>query len=206
MPKLNDRVQGKYQGQSGGRNWFDGVVTAVHEDGTCDLLYDDGDYEERVAPRFIKVIDRSKPFKILPQPLGKGEYTAEKDIHERRNILTTWAKLTAATLGSATMLRLDEPYQDKRPYSQSLEAGTYLFHAFPGSKATLDGGLKPMSFAKGSFVEKLDGQCFFNASMMGAFEHVYDNHSSAIIAKGGLSIAALGPGVADDYYAHVAGK
>jgi len=55
-PKLGDRVRGKYQGQIGGRNWFDGVVTAVHEDGTCDLQYDDGDYEERVAPRFIKVI------------------------------------------------------------------------------------------------------------------------------------------------------
>ncbi|KOO30675.1 hypothetical protein Ctob_004978 [Chrysochromulina tobinii] len=53
-PKLGDRVRGKYQGQIGGRNWFDGVVTAVHEDGTCDLQYDDGDYEERVAPRFIK--------------------------------------------------------------------------------------------------------------------------------------------------------
>jgi hypothetical protein len=55
-PKLGDRVRGKYQGQIGGRNWFDGVVTAVHEDGTCDLQYDDGDYEKRVAPRFIKVI------------------------------------------------------------------------------------------------------------------------------------------------------
>ena len=55
-PKLGDRVRGKYQGQMGGHNWFDGVVTAVHEDGTCDLHYDDGDYEERVAPRFIKVI------------------------------------------------------------------------------------------------------------------------------------------------------
>ena len=51
-----DRVQGKYQGQIGGQNWFDGVVRAVHEDGTCDLHYDDGDYEERVGPRWIKVI------------------------------------------------------------------------------------------------------------------------------------------------------
>jgi len=63
-----------------------------------------------------------------------------------------------------------------------------------------------MSFAKGSCVVKLDGQCWFNASMMGALEHVFDKHSSAIIAKGGLSIVAIGPGVANDYYAHVAGK
>ena len=55
-PKLGDRVRGKYQGQIGGRNWIDGVVTAVLEDGTCNLHYDDGDFEERVAPRFIRVI------------------------------------------------------------------------------------------------------------------------------------------------------
>ena len=54
-PMLGDRVRGKYQGQIGGRNWFDGVVTAVHEDGTCNLHYDDGDFEERVGPRWIKV-------------------------------------------------------------------------------------------------------------------------------------------------------
>eukprot|EP00900_Chrysochromulina_parva_P011624 jgi/Chrpa1/20462/Chrysochromulina_OHIO_Genome00003074-RA len=59
-PKLGDRVRGKYQGQIGGHNWFDGVVTAVHEDGTCDLHYDDGDHEERVAPRFIKTIAKEE--------------------------------------------------------------------------------------------------------------------------------------------------
>eukprot|EP00900_Chrysochromulina_parva_P025810 jgi/Chrpa1/7863/Chrysochromulina_OHIO_Genome00016453-RA len=58
--EVGDRIQGKYQGQIGGRNWFDGVVTAVHEDGTCDLHYDDGDHEERVAPRFIKTIAKEE--------------------------------------------------------------------------------------------------------------------------------------------------
>jgi hypothetical protein len=66
-PKVGDRIQGKYQGQIGGRNWYDGVVTAVHEDGTCDLHYDDGDHEERVAPRFIKVI-ASAMDAPLPRP------------------------------------------------------------------------------------------------------------------------------------------
>ena len=66
-PKVGDRIQGKYQGQIGGRNWYDGVVTAVHEDGTCDLHYDDGDYEERVAPRFVKVI-ASAMDSPLPRP------------------------------------------------------------------------------------------------------------------------------------------
>ena len=39
-----------------GLNWFDGVVRAVHEDGTCDLHNNDGDYEEQVAPQFVKFL------------------------------------------------------------------------------------------------------------------------------------------------------
>jgi hypothetical protein len=47
-----------------------------------------------------------------------------------------------------------------------------------------------MSFANGALLVKLDGQCWFDASMMGApLEHVYDNHLSAIACKGGGSIA-----------------
>ena len=44
-----------------GLNWFDGVVRAVHEGGTCDLHNDDGDYEEQVAPldetQLVKLLD-----------------------------------------------------------------------------------------------------------------------------------------------------
>jgi hypothetical protein len=39
-----------------GLNWFDGVVRAVHEDGTCELHNNDGDYEEQVAPQFVKLL------------------------------------------------------------------------------------------------------------------------------------------------------
>jgi len=78
-PKVGDRIQGKYQGQIGGRNWYDGVVTAVHEDGTCDLHYDDGDHEERVAPRFIKVI-ASAMDAPLPRPPSR---TASLDAQPR---------------------------------------------------------------------------------------------------------------------------
>lgn len=49
------QVQGKYQGDIGGVNWFPGVVTAARDDGTYDLLYDDGDTEEEVDPKFIRV-------------------------------------------------------------------------------------------------------------------------------------------------------
>ena len=69
----------------------------------------------------------------------------------------------------------------------------YLFHAFPGSRATLEGGLKTMSYASGAMVVKLAGQCWLNSSLMGVLEHVYDRHYSAIVGKMGLSIAVIGP-------------
>ena len=148
-----------------------------------------------------------RPYTVLPLPRGKGEFGSNsKSVNDRRNMLTTWAKLIGESLGKATMRRLCEPYQDGRSFDQSLEAGTYLFHAFPGSKATLDGGLKPMSFSSGALKVKLDCQCWFDACLMGSLEHVYDKHFSAIVLKGGISVAAIGPGAADDYYAHVASK
>jgi hypothetical protein len=53
---VGERVQGKFQGALGGVNWFDGCVTALHSEcGACDIMYDDGDSEERVSARFIKV-------------------------------------------------------------------------------------------------------------------------------------------------------
>ena len=76
---------------------------------------------------------------------------------------------------------------------ERLVDGVYLFHAFPGSRATLEGGLKTMSYASGAMVVKLAGQCWLNSSLMGVLEHVYDRHYSAIVGKMGLSIAVIGP-------------
>ena len=81
-PKLGDRVRGKYQGQIGGRNWFNGVVTTVHEDGTCDLHYDDGDHEERVAPRFIKTIAKEET-----EELEEPEEVAEPEEPEKVELM-----------------------------------------------------------------------------------------------------------------------
>ena len=82
-PMLGDRVRGKYQGQIGGRNWYDGVVTAVHEDGTCDLHYDDGDCEERVAPRFIKAIAEDETLdREEPEEVAEPEEQEEVEVVE----------------------------------------------------------------------------------------------------------------------------
>ncbi|CAM9112855.1 unnamed protein product [Phaeothamnion confervicola] len=47
-------VDARYRG---GARFFPGVVVAVYPDGTCDVTYDDGDYEMRVAPEML----RSRP-------------------------------------------------------------------------------------------------------------------------------------------------
>ena len=86
-PKLGDRVRGKYQGQIGGRNWFNGVVTTVHEDGTCDLHYDDGDHEERVAPRFIKTIAKEETEEVEePVEVAEPEEPEKVEVMELEEV------------------------------------------------------------------------------------------------------------------------
>ena len=152
---------------------------------------------------------RASPFAILPLPSGKGASPYQKTINERRTMLTTWAKLIVNTLGVPIMNKLNNPAAKNVKSSdinKRLVDGVYLFHAFPGSRATLQGGLKPMSYASGAMIVNLAGQCWFSSSLMAALEHVYDKHYSAIVAKQGLSIAVIGPGAPHNYYAHVAGK
>ena len=151
-----------------------------------------------------------KPFAILPLPSGTGNHGKKnwKAVNERRTVLTTWAKLIAVTVGIPIMRKLDKPAAKKvnRSDSERLVDGVYLFHAFPGSRETLEGGLKTMSYADGAMVVKLAGQCWFSSSLMDSLEHVYNKHYSAIVGKQGLSIAVIGPGAPHNYYAHVAGK
>ena len=48
------KVEAKYKG---GSAWYKGVVTKEHADGSCDLLYDDGDTEPGVKPENIKSLE-----------------------------------------------------------------------------------------------------------------------------------------------------
>jgi nitroreductase len=117
-PKLGDRVRGKYQGQIGGRNWFNGVVTTVHEDGTCDLHYDDGDHEERVAPRFIKTIAKEE----TEEPAEPDDHAVLLALATREDNDTTRLRagealshlmLTATAMGLASC-PLTDPLNDMR--------------------------------------------------------------------------------------------
>jgi len=66
LPKGN-RVRGKYRAEEqfeGVGEWYDGVIDAVKKDGSgntrYDVLYDDGDYEENMQRKHIKVLSFSK--------------------------------------------------------------------------------------------------------------------------------------------------
>ena len=45
------QVEARYLGEP---FWFGGVVVAIQDDGTCDILYDDGDEEFGVLPQYIR--------------------------------------------------------------------------------------------------------------------------------------------------------
>ena len=55
-PNTGAQVEARFQG---GATWYKAVVTQQHADGRCDLLYDDGDREERVRPEHIKRLDNA---------------------------------------------------------------------------------------------------------------------------------------------------
>ena len=54
--RVGDRVQGHFEAQFHGParfKWYLGTVRVAHEDGTCDIDYDDGDFEGRVPAAHI---------------------------------------------------------------------------------------------------------------------------------------------------------
>ena len=58
---VGQRVEGKWLAQksSAQTRWFLGRAAAVHPDGCVDINYDDGDFEGRVPPRFVRVVDEA---------------------------------------------------------------------------------------------------------------------------------------------------
>ena len=54
---IGARVEGRLQATVLGPHrtkWFPAVVAAIHADGSCDLLYDDGEKEEEVAANYVR--------------------------------------------------------------------------------------------------------------------------------------------------------
>ncbi|RLN90771.1 hypothetical protein BBJ28_00021007 [Nothophytophthora sp. Chile5] len=70
-----DRVEARFGGQT---TYFPGTIERVYPNGSCDITYDDGDEEERVASRLIRALPRSAPEarKTTSTPAAKTKATA----------------------------------------------------------------------------------------------------------------------------------
>ena len=55
--EVGDAVKGRHMASQigpAGTSWFPAEVVRVHADGTVDLEYEDGDFEEHVKPVYVK--------------------------------------------------------------------------------------------------------------------------------------------------------
>ena len=63
-PAAGDRAKVRYMASSlgsVGTRWFQAVITTVHSDGCCDVMYDDGDQEAHVLPKHMKASSAPLP-------------------------------------------------------------------------------------------------------------------------------------------------
>ena len=63
------RVTARFLASSRGpanTSWFSGTVRSVHHDGRADIDYDDGDAEDLVSPRYIRVFKQQ----VAPEKLA----------------------------------------------------------------------------------------------------------------------------------------
>jgi len=78
--QVGDKVRARYRAMQHGAartSWYPGTVAEVHEDGLCDIAYDDGDFEKRVSMKFIRVVSGQT---TSPDHSGTHDY-ARSDKH-----------------------------------------------------------------------------------------------------------------------------
>jgi len=78
--EVGSRVEALYHGR--GRRYYKGSIASVHDDGSYDIQYDDGDQDSRLAAEFIKRISTSS------RPTSsktKVETTIERRLHHKDN-------------------------------------------------------------------------------------------------------------------------
>ena len=94
-----------------GTQWFDGEVRAVHDDGTCDVLYEDGDVELRVAPHYVKELvlynlgpryrASVPPWRGTPPPSAGTDERPEPELVDSKDEHDAVCRSTAAALTAA---------------------------------------------------------------------------------------------------------
>lgn len=90
------KVEARYKGRS---RYYPGRITRLHQDGSCDIDYDDGEKERMVDPSLIKMVDSGGSSRTSR---GIGEYTGRspsRDSGERSGLLQEGSKVEARYKG-----------------------------------------------------------------------------------------------------------
>ena len=70
---VGERIRGLYGasalGITFGCKWFDGEIVEVKDGGTYRVLYDDGDYEDRVLPKYLRKSSNTEAAPATPSAL-----------------------------------------------------------------------------------------------------------------------------------------
>ena len=94
------RVTARFLASSRGpanTQWFSGTVRSVHHDGRADIDYDDGDAEDLVSPRYIRVFKQQAAPEKLAALIADVDDAADADAA---------AAAAVASAPAARMLRL----------------------------------------------------------------------------------------------------
>ena len=82
---IGQHVEAKHMAQQVGSfaaKWYSGVVRKVHENGACDVLYDDGDKEDKVPLKFLRKAKAAAPVKEQ-QPAAASSAASDDDDEPR---------------------------------------------------------------------------------------------------------------------------
>ena len=86
--KVGARVQGNYRAKQqfeDTEHWYDGVISKVNEDGTYNVDYDDGDFEENMDSDCIRLIEKSKDEKVAEEEVQEEEKAMKRKRDKARD-------------------------------------------------------------------------------------------------------------------------
>ena len=117
---IGQHVEAKHMAQQVGSfaaKWYSGVVRKVHENGACDVLYDDGDKEDKVPLKFLRKAKAAAPVKEQ-QPAAASSAASDDDNDEpdepisqgrgKRKIVPTTCMVDGFAVKRQNMYDLDE--------------------------------------------------------------------------------------------------
>jgi len=70
--QVGDAVRARFGASTlgvAGTSWFAGFIVKIHDDQRCDVKYEDGDFEPRVLPKYIRLRDGQPAVPADPPPM-----------------------------------------------------------------------------------------------------------------------------------------